>query len=88
MTWKTIAAAALAAIMMTLPALAQTPDEMVKAAQQALKDKGHDPGTVDGRMGPKTEAAVRDFQKAQGLQTNGELDDTTIQALVMDDART
>ncbi|RPH82305.1 MAG: peptidoglycan-binding protein, partial [Candidatus Rokuibacteriota bacterium] len=32
--------------------------EHVKAVQQALKDKGHDPGEVDGKMGPKTQAAL------------------------------
>ena len=59
-------------------------DEQVKAAQQALKDKGHDPGTVDGRMGPKTQAALRDFQKAQGIEASGRLDTKTTQALGMD----
>jgi len=56
-------------------------DEKVKAVQQALKDKGHPPGTVDGRMGPKTQQALRDFQKAQGLQATGELDTRTMQSL-------
>jgi peptidoglycan hydrolase-like protein with peptidoglycan-binding domain len=59
-------------------------DEQVKAAQQALKDKGHDPGTVDGKMGPKTQAALRDFQKAQGIEASGRLDTKTTQALGMD----
>ena len=63
-------------------------DEKVKAAQQALKDKGHDPGMVDGRMGPKTQAALRDFQKAQGLQASGRLDTKTMQALGMEGGRT
>jgi peptidoglycan hydrolase-like protein with peptidoglycan-binding domain len=59
-------------------------DEQVKAAQQALKDKGHDPGAVDGKMGPKTQAALRDFQKAQGIEASGRLDTKTTQALGMD----
>ena len=63
-------------------------DEKVKAAQQALKDKGHDPGMVDGRMGPKTQAALRDFQKAQGLEASGRLDTKTVQALGMESGRT
>lgn len=63
-------------------------DEKVKAAQQALKDKGHDPGEVDGKMGPKTQAALRDFQKAQGMQATGRLDAKTAQALGMEGART
>lgn len=51
--------------------------EQVKAAQQALKDKGHDPGAVDGKMGPKTQAAVRDFQSKEGLKATGRLDNET-----------
>jgi len=104
MTWKIPAAAALATVMVAGTAYAQAPsggamrvmrkggtatgDEMVKAAQQALKDKGHDPGTVDGRMGARTQAALRDFQKAQGMEPTGELDPKTTQALGMNGERT
>lgn len=55
--------------------------EQVKAAQQALKDKGHDPGEIDGLMGPKTTAALKDFQKAQGLKETGRLDKETMAKL-------
>ena len=63
-------------------------DEQVKAAQQALKDKGHDPGMVDGRMGAKTQAAIRDFQKAQGIEATGRLDTKTIESLGMEAGKT
>lgn len=63
-------------------------DEKVKAAQQALKDKGHDPGSIDGKMGPKTQAAIRDFQKAQGMEATGHLDAKTMQSLGMDGEKT
>ncbi len=53
----------------------------VRAAQQALKDKGHDPGPIDGKMGPKTEGALKDFQKAQGLKETGRLDNETMAKL-------
>jgi peptidoglycan hydrolase-like protein with peptidoglycan-binding domain len=33
--------------------------------QQTLKDKGFDPGPIDGPMGPRTAAALRDSQKAE-----------------------
>jgi peptidoglycan hydrolase-like protein with peptidoglycan-binding domain len=55
--------------------------EQVKAVQQALKDKGHDPGDVDGVMGPKTQAALRDFQKKEGLKETGRLDTETMAKL-------
>ena len=55
--------------------------EQVKSVQQALKDKGHDPGAVDGKMGPKTQAALRDFQSKEGLKASGRLDTDTMSKL-------
>jgi peptidoglycan hydrolase-like protein with peptidoglycan-binding domain len=55
--------------------------EQVKAVQQALKDKGHDPGTVDGVMGPKTRGALKDFQKKEGIKDTGRLDQETMTKL-------
>jgi len=52
-------------------------NQKVMTAQQALKDKGHDPGTIDGHMGPRTRAALADYQKAEGLKQTGRLDDET-----------
>ena len=57
--------------------------DQVKAAQQALKDKGHDPGAIDGVMGPKTKAALKDFQKKEGLKESGQLDSETMAKLDM-----
>ena len=95
--WMITIAAVLASLMLAGPAFAQATtgspasgaetkgkmvgDEKVRAAQQALKDKGHDPGAIDGQMGPKTQAALRDFQKALGMTASGRLDDKTMQAL-------
>ena len=53
----------------------------VKSVQQALKDKGNDPGPIDGHMGHKTEAAVKDFQKANGLKETGKVDKETADKL-------
>jgi peptidoglycan hydrolase-like protein with peptidoglycan-binding domain len=55
--------------------------EQVRAVQQALKDKGHDPGDIDGKMGPKTQAALRDFQSKEGLKASGRLDAETMAKL-------
>ena len=33
--------------------------------QQALKDKGFDPGPIDGTVGPRTSAALSSYQKAE-----------------------
>ena len=60
--------------------------EQTKAVQQALKDKGNDPGEVDGKMGPKTQAALKAFQKAQGMTASGRVDARTAQALGLESA--
>ena len=49
----------------------------VMSMQQALKDKGQDPGPIDGRMGPRTRAALESYQKAEGLKATGRLDSET-----------
>jgi len=49
----------------------------VMAMQQALKDKGFDPGSVDGVVGPKTSSALRAYQKSENLTTTGRLDGDT-----------
>jgi peptidoglycan DL-endopeptidase CwlO len=52
----------------------------VKSAQEALNKNGASL-TVDGKMGPKTVAAVKSFQKTHGLKTTGRLDAKTKSAL-------
>ena len=45
--------------------------------QQGLRNEGFDPGTPDGLFGPRTRAAIRRWQEAQGLPATGYLDSTT-----------
>jgi Putative peptidoglycan binding domain len=49
----------------------------VRAAQEALKSKGFDPGEIDGRMGPRTQAAISEFQRSAGLRETGRFDQAT-----------
>lgn len=53
----------------------------IEQAQRQLKATGFNPGPIDGRFGPLTEAAVREFQQHHGLPVTGELDDATRTAL-------
>jgi peptidoglycan hydrolase-like protein with peptidoglycan-binding domain len=53
----------------------------VQSVQQTLADGGFYRSGVDGRWGPITMAALRDFQKANGLKATGWLDRDTIDEL-------
>ncbi len=59
----------------------QWSQEDVRSVQEALKGKGHNPGPVDGVIGPRTQQALRAFQRAQNIQTSGQLDSSTASAL-------
>jgi peptidoglycan hydrolase-like protein with peptidoglycan-binding domain len=59
--------------------------EQVMAAQEALKQKGFDPGPADGMMGPKTRAALKEFQKSEQLDQTGRLDAETMAKLGVQD---
>jgi peptidoglycan hydrolase-like protein with peptidoglycan-binding domain len=54
----------------------------VRALQRRLLAAGADPGPVDGRFGPRTEAAARAFQRAHHLDGTGRADLDTATALL------
>lgn len=60
-------------------AIAQDAD--IQAAQQFLSEQGYDTGPVDGFWGPRTEQAISDFQRNQGLEVSGQLDEQTLQTI-------
>lgn len=45
--------------------------EDVLRLQRRLAELGYNPGPLDGIFGSRTEAAVREFQRRAGLQTDG-----------------
>jgi peptidoglycan hydrolase-like protein with peptidoglycan-binding domain len=49
--------------------------------QKKLKEKGYDPGSIDGIYGKKTEKAICKFQKDNGINPTGEIDEVTLKAL-------
>jgi peptidoglycan hydrolase-like protein with peptidoglycan-binding domain/DNA invertase Pin-like site-specific DNA recombinase len=53
----------------------------VKRLQRELRRKGLRPGPIDGRFGPRTEAAVIWLQRLQGLPEKGVVDARTRRAL-------
>jgi peptidoglycan hydrolase-like protein with peptidoglycan-binding domain len=64
-----------------VPSEVRSQETMVRDAQIALRDAGYEPGRIDGIMGPKTQAAIREFQTSRGLPQTGTLDATTQQQL-------
>jgi peptidoglycan hydrolase-like protein with peptidoglycan-binding domain len=64
-----------------LPSEGRSQEAMVRDAQVALRDAGYETGAIDGKMGPRTQAAIRQFQTARGLPQTGRLDETTQQQL-------
>lgn len=49
--------------------------------QRRLRAAGFDPGPLDGQFGPKTTAAVKAFQRRQGLPVTGVVNSATAMAL-------
>jgi len=67
-----------------LPADPDTPElangssgSEVSALQQALQNAGFSPGAIDGQFGPHTETAVKAYQAARGLTSDGIVGDQT-----------
>ncbi|HEY6336414.1 MAG TPA: peptidoglycan-binding domain-containing protein [Alphaproteobacteria bacterium] len=60
--------------------VAHPSSDTVKSAQEALNKNGANLA-VDGKMGPKTRAAVKSFQQGHGLKVTGHLDKATLTAL-------
>jgi peptidoglycan hydrolase-like protein with peptidoglycan-binding domain len=52
------------------------------AMQKALVKAGYDPGKIDGQFGPQTKSALRQFQKAHGLEADGMVGLKTFRALL------
>lgn len=52
-----------------------------RAIQDALRVAGFDPGPVDGVVGSKTRNAIREWQRSQGAQATGRLNEEEIRRL-------
>ncbi len=44
-----------------------------KEIQAALKKAGFDPGSIDGKLGPRTTQAIKEFQRIKGLKVDGKV---------------
>ena len=53
----------------------------IEQIQYALKKAGYDPGPIDGKLGWKTQEAVKKFQKTRGLKIDGIAGKNTVKIL-------
>jgi hypothetical protein len=56
-------------------------DNGVRNVQSALARKGYYHGAIDGRMGPETRSAVRQYQRNHGFEVTGNIDRGVTEAL-------
>jgi len=56
-------------------------DDLTRAVQERLKERGFYYGGVDGQGGSETSAAIRRYQIRYGLKVNGELTQETLKSL-------
>ena len=64
-----------------LNAIAAEYDPLTKRAQKRLAELEYDAGPIDGKIGPKTIAALKKFQQDHDLAVTGKLDEETLRKL-------
>ena len=69
------------------PAGSRMPGEIISDIQRELVRRGYYDGVVDGLYGPKTDAAIRDFEQAAGLKPSTEPSEALLQAMVRSPAK-
>ncbi len=47
-------------------------DRQIFLVQKNLRDRGYDPGPVDGHIGPRTTSAIQAYQQRAGLKVDGQ----------------
>ncbi|HEY4329743.1 MAG TPA: peptidoglycan-binding protein [Phycisphaerae bacterium] len=57
------------------------PHDSITGLQARLNQAGYNAGAVDGDLGPRTQAALKKFQKDQGLTESGNADQATFDKL-------
>ncbi len=72
---KPVAAAPAAALAFAVTSVDEMPRDMrrayIRGIQQELAAHGYDPGPADGLIGPRTQRAIRKYQRDAGLGVDG-----------------
>src|SRR6266851_870367 len=69
------------------PAAPRSPGEIINDIQRELARRGYYDGVSDGLYGPKTDAAIRDFEQAAGLKPSTEPNEALLQAIIRSPAK-
>jgi hypothetical protein len=57
------------------------PDEMIANVQSVLQEAGYYNGPISGSLNEETRAALANFQRDQGLEITGAIDESTVETL-------
>ena len=63
------------------PHAPRTPGEIITDIQRELARRGYYEGPVDGLYGPRTDGAIRDFERAAGLKPSAQPTEALLQAI-------
>ena len=69
------------------PSLTRTRVQIVADIQRELSRRGFFDGPTDGVYGPKTDAAIRDFEQAAGLKGNAQPDEALLKLITRSTVR-
>ena len=64
------------------PSAPRPPGEIITDIQRELARRGYFDGVIDGLYGPKTDAAIRDFEQAVALKPSTEPNEALLQSIV------
>jgi len=64
------------------PSAPRPPGEIINDIQHELARRGYYDGIVDGLYGPRTDAAIRDFEQAAALKPSAEPSEALLQAIM------
>src|SRR5262245_10212824 len=65
-----------------VPPVPRTPGQVINDIQRELSRRGYYDGAVDGLYGPKTDAAIRDFEHSYGLKPSAEPTEALLQSIM------
>jgi peptidoglycan hydrolase-like protein with peptidoglycan-binding domain len=79
---RTESAALPAATKSAVPSAPRPPGEIINDIQRELGRRGYYDGVVDGLYGPKTDAAIRDFEQTAALKPSTEPNEALLQSIL------